>query len=165
MLTQAELKQLLIYDADTGQFTRLVSATRSDRIGEKAGALNGFGHRQIRLNGKLYMAHRLAWLYVYGEWPETNLDHINGSPDDNRIINLRLATSKQNQENVKLRVDNASGYRGVNWSKSERKWVARVQHHTQRILVGKFDILSDAVNAVKEARNQLYTHNKTEYAA
>lgn len=163
MLTQAELKELLTYDPATGVIVWRVA--RRDRIGEKAGALNSFGHRQIRLNGKLYLAHRLAWLYLHGEWPETNIDHINGVPDDNRIDNLRLATSKQNQENVKLRVDNASGCRGVNWNHREHKWVARVQHHKQRIHVGKFDLLKDAIAAVKEARDQLYTHNKTEYAA
>lgn len=163
MLTQAELKKLLIYDPATGIFVWRVA--RKDRIGKKAGALNGFGHRQIRLKGKLYMAHRLAWLYLHGEWPQTNIDHINGIPDDNRINNLRLATSKQNQENVKLRVDNASGCRGVSWNYREGKWVARVQHHKQRINVGKFDLLRDAVQAVKQVRNQLYTHNKTEYAA
>ena len=163
MLTQAELKELLTYDPATGVFVWRVA--RKDRIGEKAGALNGFGHRQIRLNGKLYMAHRLAWLYVHGEWPKTNLDHINGIPDDNRISNLRLATSKQNQENVKLRIDNASGHRGISWNANSQKWVARVQHYKKRICVGYFNTLTEAAEAVKIKRDQLYTHNKTEYAA
>ncbi len=164
MLTHASLIKLLHYDDTTGSFVRLVSG-RKDKIGVEAGSTNSFGHIQIRLNGTLYMAHRLAWLYVHGQWPNTNIDHINGAPNDNRIVNLRLATPKENQENVKLRCDNTSGCRGVNWNTIERKWVSRVQHHKERIVIGRFDSLFEAVCAVKSARNQLFTHNKTEYAA
>lgn len=163
MLTEQRLKELLHYDIVSGVFTRKISR-RSDRIGKTAGSPNEFGHMQIRLDGILYMAHRLAFLYVNGEWPTTNIDHINGNPGDNSFTNLRLATPKENQENVGLRVDNSSGYRGISWNVRERKWVARVQHHKVRFLIGKFDQLDIAVNAVKSERDRLYTHNKTEYA-
>lgn len=164
MLNRMRLDHLLNYDKTTGIFTRKVSV-RKDRIGAVAGAPNGFGHIQIRVDGTLYMAHRLAWMWVYGDWPPTNIDHVNGNPSDNRITNLRLATPKENQENVKLRVDSSTGHRGVNWNKAERKWVARVQHHKERIVIGKYEAIEDAVSAIKEARDILFTHNKTEYAA
>jgi hypothetical protein len=164
MMTRMRLVELFDYDKSTGLFTRKVSV-RKDRIGTIAGAANGFGHIQIRVDGTLFMAHRLAWMWMYGEWPSTNIDHVNGIPNDNRISNLRLATPKENQENVKLRIDSSTGCRGVNWNKAERKWVSRVQHYKERIVVGKFDSLFEAVCAVKSARNSLYTHNKTEYAS
>lgn len=163
-LTQSRLMELFIYDSVTGEFTRTMSK-RSDRIGKPAGAPNGFGHIQIRIDGVLHMAHRLAFLYVYGSFPTTNVDHIDGNPSNNSICNLRLATPKENQENVKLRVDNTSGHKGVTWNTRDRKWVARVQHHRVRILVGKFDLLDQAVQAVKSTRDMLFTHNKTGYAA
>lgn len=164
MITQERLREVLSYDPATGVFTRRISR-RKDRIGVPAGAPNGFGHIQIRVDGTLYLAHRLAFLYIYGSWPSTNIDHINGVPDDNRITNLRLATPKENQENVKRRIDNSSGVRGVNWSKRQSKWVARVQHFKQRISLGCFDSIFEAACAVKSVRNKVFTHNKTEYAA
>ena len=164
MLNRMRLVHLLDYDKNTGIFTRKVSV-RKDRVGTIAGAPNGFGHIQIRLDGVLYMAHRLAWMWMYGDWPHTNIDHINGIPGDNRISNLRLATPKENQENVKRRIDNSSGVRGINWSKTHNRWIARVQHFKRRIFVGSFDSLFEAVCAVKSVRNQIFTHNKTEYAA
>lgn len=165
MLTQAELKQLLTYDADTGQFTRLVSATRKDRVGKIAGTVNMNGYRNIKLGKNVYKAHRLAWLYVYGEWPENLIDHINGVLDDNRIENLRSVTHKQNMENQTLHVNNTSGHRGVIWKSSEQKWMARLTHHGKRVTIGRFSTLEEAAAAAKAMRDQLFTHNKTEYAA
>ncbi len=158
-LSAADLRLSFQYDPETGVFIRKVRPRRA------AGAQNGFGHRQIRIGGVLYMAHRLAWLYVYGAWPSTYLDHINGDPDDNRIANLRLATGKQNQENAKLNVANTSGYRGVHWQNSKERWVARIAHHKIRIHVGQFRTLEAAVIAVRAKRDALYTHHKTEHAA
>ena len=162
-LSRELLKEILSYDENTGKFTRLLSKSTYDR--GTVGALNSFGHRQIRVGGKLYQAHRLAWLYHCGDWPSTNIDHINGLPDDNRIVNLRLATPKQNQENVKLNAKNTSEYRGVTWSKSEKKWVVRVSHFSERILIGKFDSLRIAATRAKNARDMLFTHNNTEYSS
>ena len=165
MLTQAELKELLSYDADTGQFTRLMSATRTDRIGKIAGKNRPDGYREIKINGKEYYAHRLAWLYVHGEWPADQIDHINGVRSDNRIDNLRLASKKQNMENRKQQINNKSGYRGVYWHTTSGKWRARVKHHGKHYESGSFDVLEEAAAAAKAMRDQLFTHNKTEYSA
>lgn len=97
MIDAATLRSLLGYDPATGNFTRL--------NGVKAGGVNSLGYVQIRICGARYKAHRLAWLYVYGEWPKGFIDHINGIRDDNRIVNLRIATHKQNMANSRLRVD------------------------------------------------------------
>lgn len=165
MLTQAELKEYLVYDADTGQFTRLMSATRTDRIGEIAGKNRPNGYRDIKIAGKDYLAHRLAWLYVHGEWPADQIDHINGVRSDNRIDNLRLVSRKQNMENQTLHVNNKSGYRGVYWCKVNGKWRARVKHQGKHCEAGLFDVLEEAAAAAKAMRDRLFTHHKTEYAA
>lgn len=158
MITQEQLKNLLNYDPETGVFTRQLMNGF-----EIAGSIDSFGHRQIQIGSKRHMAHRLAWLYVFGKFPNFEIDHINGDPDDNRISNLRLATRKQNMENRKLHVNNTSGYRGITWHRN--KWEARVSHHGKRIHVGNFDNLQEAVNAAKTAREQLFTHDHGRDAA
>lgn len=162
-ITQAELKRLLNYDPITGVFVWRVA--RKDRIGKSAGSLNTNGHRQLKINDKHYMAHRLAWLYMRGEMPTVEIDHINGNKDDNSIDNLRLASHKQNMENVKLRINNKSGFRGVSWHKATGKWRARVEHHGKSCSLGLFNNIEDAVVAVRSARDLLFTHHKTTHSA
>jgi hypothetical protein len=99
-MNQEKLKDLLFYEPQTGVFTWLKNRGGSAYKGTTAGRLHPSGHRVIRVSITSYYAHRLAWLYVYGEMPSDILvDHINGKRDDNRIDNLRLATVKQNAEN------------------------------------------------------------------
>ncbi|MCK9994454.1 MAG: hypothetical protein Dbin4_02974, partial [Alphaproteobacteria bacterium] len=98
-LTQSRLKELLHYDPDTGVFTRRVQTSSNARVGDVAGCLHPEGYRHIQIDGKRYAAHRLAWLYMTGEWPTNQLDHLNGVRDDNRWGNLREATHGQNQQN------------------------------------------------------------------
>jgi hypothetical protein len=102
-LTQARLRELLSYDPETGTF---IWRTRSnprgpDLTGRRAGGLDGEGYWHIRIDGKLYGGHRLAWLWVHGRLPNGRLDHINRSQADNRIANLREANPSQNRANSK----------------------------------------------------------------
>ena len=118
ILTQERLKELFLYDKDTGFFVR------HKKLGPKkevAGHVATKGHRQIMLDGNLYMAHRLAWLYVNGSFPDKLIDHINRNPDDNRIKNLRQATSSENQQNTKVRKDNLCGEKGISYSEKRNK--------------------------------------------
>ena len=167
MITQSELKEALSYDKLTGQFIwkKLSPRAFSIRVGDTAGSQSVQGYWRIRINGKLYTAHRLAWLYCYGQFPDCEIDHINGDKSDNRLCNLRIATKKQNQENVTERIDNKSGCRGVFWNTGQQKWTAQVGHCGKRHHIGYFDVLDDAVKAVKEARNKLFTHHLTCYSA
>ena len=165
MLTQAELKQLLIYDPVTGVFTNKTTRNSRSVAGDESGTLLNIGYRQVTLNNKRYFLHRLAWLYVHGQFPDQELDHVNGNRADNRIDNLRLVSKKQNMENQCLRADNRSGYRGVSWSNGKKKWIAQVCHNNKRQTVGRFDTVEEAALAAKQARDQLFTHHKTEYAA
>lgn len=97
-LTQEELKRLFHYDENTGIFTRLISRSQT-KAGDTATCVNGCGYIVIGINHVLHSAHRLAWLYVHGAWPANQIDHINGLRSDNRIANLREATSRINNQN------------------------------------------------------------------
>lgn len=160
-MQQTELKSILHYDAPTGVF-RWRKEMKHGRIKpwSIAGCVDGDGYIKIKFDQQDYRAHRLAWLYVHGQMPEHQIDHINGIRNDNRICNLRQATIKQNNENTSLRKDNSTGCRGVHFSKREGKYVAKVEHNKQRILVGYFDQLEDAAIAVQQKRQELYTHDE-----
>lgn len=110
-LSQAYLKSILSYDAESGLFTWTKYAPRSKQPGTVAGHV-GKGYRIIEIHGRSYLAHRLAWMYVHGEMPDC-IDHANGDPDDNKITNLRIATPSQNSANSRKPDHNTSGAKGV----------------------------------------------------
>ncbi len=114
MLTQERLKELLHYDPNTGHFRWKVSNAYTVIVGQIAGWNNGKSARRINIDMKPYLAHRLAWFYVYGEWPN-QIDHINRNRMDNRICNLRNATNSQNQANMKAKSNNRLGIRGLSF--------------------------------------------------
>lgn len=153
MITQQRLKQLFSYDETTGVFTRKVAVGRHGRykVGTIAGTKTAQGYIVIGLDDKKCMAHRLAWLYVYGVLPATDLDHINRNKSDNRIANLRLVNRSQNMHNVNLRKHNSSGYNGVSWHKPRRKWRAYIFVDYTQVHLGLFDKISDAIKARKQA--------------
>ena len=138
-LTVQRLRQLLHYDEATGIFTWRHSG-RGHAASVRAGCLNPrWGYLYIGIDGRQYRANRLAWLYVYGEWPELPLDHINRNRADDCIGNLRLATKSQNAINAKRRTDNTSGYRGVTFAASRQKWQAQIHQNGHNKFLGYFD--------------------------
>ena len=151
LITQDELKLLLSYNSETGDFTNLVSRSGMARIGKIAGFNRTGYYSQIGLNGKLYYTHRLVWLYVYGYFPKLIIDHINGDKGDNRLSNLRLASISQNAINQKkLQRNNTSGYKGVSWSKKSRKWRAGSTVNGKTVTIGYFDDVKEAANAYQQ---------------
>lgn len=140
MITAARLKALFSYDKETGFFTRKIGV-RGESIGEVAGTLGGDGYWQISIGPrgarKIYKAHRLAWLYVYSEWPEKQIDHINGNRSDNRWVNLREATQSQNNANAARRSDNTSGFKGV--MRGRKKWRAQITVRGKNLEIGTFE--------------------------
>jgi hypothetical protein len=155
-MTACDLVRLLNYDHDTGVFTWKVDISRRIKAGMKAGTISSNGYLKIKLNGKAYRAHHLAWLVCKNEFPQQEIDHINGDKLDNRIINLRLATRSQNNSNMLLRADNSSGYKGVSWQMPNRKWVARISLNRKRITLGFFDSKEDAAEAYRLASIQYH---------
>lgn len=138
----AEMRRTLSYNTETGTWTRIASK-RTDRIGRLAGKMDSKGYLQIRINGRLYLAHRLAFLWMTGDWPPNHTDHINGRRLDNRWSNLRPATRRLNTANTPRRSDNLSGYKGVRFHQGSRKWQARVN----QISLGIFDTPEEAYAA------------------
>lgn len=154
-LTQERLRELLSYDPETGQFTWVARRQRV-RVGQVAGTKNKYGYLQIGIDGRKYALHRLAWLWVTGEWPPKEIDHINRDSTDNRFANLRLATSSQNNCNQSMRGDNTSGVKGVSWNKKSGKWHSRIVVNGKYRHLGLFSDLKDAASAYEVAAQQAF---------
>lgn len=150
MISQSELKELLHYDPDTGFFTWKKSTNQSIKVGAPAKSINNKGYIVIGVGHKLYLAHRLAWLYVHGVFPEF-IDHINHIRNDNRLCNLRKATRKENGRNQSIHKHNTSGANGVSWIKKEGVWRARITVNGRSIFLGRFSEKGDAIFARKQA--------------
>jgi len=158
-MDQATLKRELSYNPETGEFVRLVTRSQS-----KQGAIAGYtnkksGYVLIEVCGKTWTAHRLAWLYVHGEWPQRCIDHINKCRSDNRISNLRDVTMSENIRNSKLRTDNSSGVTGVYSHKQSGGWMAMAWKEGKQVFLGWFKAKGEAIDARKlwEAQNPLST--------
>ena len=154
-LTAEYLRSILNYEPATGIFTRKVRTSRNVKVGDIVGSQNGDGYLLISVRSRRHKAHRLAWLYVYSEWPKGQLDHINRNRSDNRISNLREVTNKQNGQNASKRSDNTSGHPGAYWDKRRSKWVAQIAHNRKQIHLGYFTTIEEAV-AARKAAEKLY---------
>ena len=154
-LTVEYLRSILHYDPATGIFTWKVRTARNVKAGDIAGSLDGGGYLLISVRSRLHKAHRLAWLYVYGEWPTDQIDHINRIGTDNRISNLREATNKQNNQNRSKSSHNTSGHTGVYLVKQNSKWRAQIMHNYKQIHLGYFTDIEGALSA-RKAAEKLY---------
>jgi len=153
VLGQKTLKELLHYNPDTGDFTWLISK------GVKAGTVVKYsiqGHIYVRIHGRSYPIHRLAFLYMTGEFPVDQVDHINNIRSDNRFINLRECNSFENTCNSPLRSDNTSGAKGVHWDSKNSKWYASICAKKTRYFLGRFDDFELAEFVINEARDILH---------
>lgn len=151
MITQNELKQLIHYDPDTGAFVWL-----TNNKGKTAGCAalhkdSGKTYILIRVNYSLYKAHRLAFLYMTGQMPTDEVDHINGDGSDNRWCNLREVTRIENGRNMRLQSNNKSGLPGVHWDKSRCKWMCYIKLNNKRVNLGRHQDFFEAVCVRKSA--------------
>ncbi len=151
IITYQKLKELLYYNRDTGVFTWKVK-TRNTKIKQIAGTIhNKNGYRSIRILGKAYGAHRLAWLYLYGSFPKGEIDHINHIKDDNRVNNLREASPTENQQNRPMSKNNNSGHCGVHFDKARQKWIVHIGIGGKTKHLGRFTKKEDAIESRKKA--------------
>ena len=165
MLTQERLKELLHYNPDTGIFINLTQRRGRAKKGVVAGWKNTYGYINIRVDYKVYKAHRLAWLYVHGNFPEKSLDHINEIKYDNYMINLRLATVQENNHNISTsNKNNASGLRGVCWHKFSGKWRAQIKINGNIKHLGLFNTSDEASEAYLAAKKELHPFWKEKVA-
>jgi len=146
MLTQKHLKSILHYNPDTGVF-RWIERARGRKLSHAGTICKQQGYVKINYGGKIYRAHRLAWLYVHGIFPEAEIDHINHNRSDNRLKNLRAVPSCENHKNRTISRRNSSGFNGVCWMKGFGKWASYIGVGGEKIMLGYFNELSDAVLA------------------
>lgn len=156
-LTQERLKELLSYDLETGIFINFTQRSSRAKKNVIAGNKRVDCYIQIGLDKKNHLAHRLAWLYVYGKFPEKHLDRINENPSDNRINNLRLSTNRENSQNIsKPNKNNASGYLGVYWNKKDKKWQASITINRKLKNLGYFNTAEESSEAYLKAKQKLH---------
>lgn len=156
-ITQARLKELLSYDAESGLFHWKKRRTGVSTDGKIAGCKSvteskypSRSYWKIRVDKKLYYAHRLAWLWAHGELPDFEIDHKNGDGLDNRIENLRAVSSSQNKWNARMRRDNSSGFKGVVPAKSGKAFRAQIAYSGRVRYLGTFETAEEAARKYDE---------------
>lgn len=156
MITVERLKEVIHYNSDTGILTWLKKPCprANNIIGSEAGSLNKDGYRRIMINRVLYRAHRLAFLYMEGYFPENDVDHINRIRDDNRWNNLRHVSRQCNSRNKGKQSNNTSGITGVSWHNRDKRWKAQIKVNQKNIYLGYFTTLRPAVQARWEAEKK-----------
>jgi len=155
-LTVHELKKNLTYDPLTGNFIRNKSNHPKIKIGDIAGCQIKSGYILVTVNSVQYLAHRLAWLYQTGNWPQEEIDHANGIKCDNRFSNLRESTRHQNMKNIKNYSTSSSGIKNVVFNKRSNKFVVAMRSDGKRYHVGYFKKISDAKKAAIDFRKKLH---------
>jgi HNH endonuclease/AP2 domain len=160
VITQDELFSALDYKAETGIFTwkyRRGIAKQGNTMcaGKQAGTVSNRGYVIIFLSGKSYRAHRLAYLWMTGSFPENEIDHINRIRDDNRWVNLRPCTRLENQKNKDPKSSSKSGFAGVYWYKKSKKWTAIIKIKKTKIYLGVFDTPEQAFEVYLFAQHKL----------
>jgi hypothetical protein len=158
-LTQARLKEVLHYDPETGIFTWAINRPMAPKApkGGVAGGMDGHGYWNISIDCVKHRAHRLAWLYVYGFYPQ-EVDHQNHDRTDNRLVNLRSTDRIGNGKNISKPCDNRSGVVGVSWTKRLGKRYDKWEVRACGKFLGYFDDFFEAVCKRKSAERQMNFH-------
>ena len=155
MISQERLKELLSYNPETGEFIRRHTAGNS-KSGSLAGTTRSDGYLAIKIDRKSYFSHRLAWLYCFGEFPLTEIDHINNKKTDNRLSNLRVADRYIKNQNILAAQKNSStGVRCVYFLKKEKKYRVHFMVNGKRHHVGYYKDKDKAELACLEAKREL----------
>jgi len=147
MITQSRLKELLTYNPSTGLF-KWRSSGKGRYKDLSVGGVRKDGYCRIMIDGKRYLSHRLAFLYIDGEMPNGQVDHIDHNPTNNALSNLRAVTHQENNKNISLAKNNTSGFTGVSWNKKDKRWQAKVQINKKTIFVGGFVNAEEANDAI-----------------
>ena len=165
-LTAERVREVLRYDPKTGAFTWGLRAGPHSRskVGTAAGGVSDRdGYHRIRMGYRLFLAHRLAWMYVHGVWPSGEIDHENRNRADNRIANLRDVSVSANRQNRAASKNNKYGVKGV--CLVANKWCAVIHTAGKNIYLGSFDKIEDAAAAYARGASKHHTHNPSAQAA
>ena len=155
-LTQEKLHELFSYDRETGDFSWRVRKSRNVKVGVPINSNNGKGYKAVKIDGKTYLVHRLVWMYVYGKFPENDIDHKNRIRSDNRLVNLREASRSDNCQNISIPSHNKSGHVGVTWIKSHKSWTVYIKVERKNKWLGYYKDLNDAIAARKRGEKEYY---------
>lgn len=156
MITIERLRELLSYDPETGVFRWLVQAGRAGGPGSIAGSKGKTGYWSVCVDGRMYRAHRLAWFFMNGRWPESDIDHRDGDRLNNRISNLRECKRHENLENQAVGKRNKSGLLGVSWDSKEGRWRSAIGKHGHTYHLGYFATKEEAHAAYLAAKKHLH---------
>lgn len=156
MLTYQQAANALAYDPFTGLLTWRSPTNKRLVPGSVAGSKGTNGYIRIKMIGKTYLAHRVAWLIHYGTWPTGQIDHKDGCRQNNAITNLRDSTPSQNQHNQALRMTNKSGVKGVSWNPELQKWHVQVTLNRKVHNGGHYECLAEATDVATTLRNKLH---------
>lgn len=143
-LTLSRVKELLTYDKASGLFTWIKAISRRNKVGAIAGSCRNGKYIIIGIDGNTYYAHRLAWLFVYGVWPQTQVEHRDQNPSNNSIRNLRLSTQSQNMANRKPWKRKHALPRGVTSNRSGTCFSAKITVNKQVIQLGSCSTADEA---------------------
>ena len=154
------IKSLLSYDAETGQFTWMCNRKGgSARVGARAGSMRDDGYVTVRVDGRAYFAHRLAWVFVVGPIPSgMEIDHIDHDPSNNKINNLRLVTKSGNRKNRSRDSRNKSGFNGVHWAPHANAWCVQIRSERKTRHIGYFKNIKEAEAARLSAEARFDFH-------
>jgi hypothetical protein len=166
------LRECLTYEAATGLLfwkkrprehfssSNAHASWNSQHAGARAGSPNVKRRWSTKIKLELYQNHRLAWALHYGCWPDDQIDHINGDPEDNRIANLRVVSNAENQRNASRKATNTSGATGVSWHRRDKIWHVSIRGGGRPRYLGSFHSLDQAVAVRKAAEREYgYHHN------
>lgn len=156
MITLARARNLIAYDPNDGSF-RWKLNHGGQREGCIAGSLRRDGYVAIKMDGRQYLAHRLAFLFLAGRWPDDKIDHINGNRADNRAENIRQASQADNCQNRALRSDSATGLVGVSFHKATGKFSAKITLRGNQRHLGLFECPQEAHQAYAAAKASVHS--------
>lgn len=157
-ITVEKLKEYLWLDQHSGRFY-WIKKVRGRPLWSKAGGLDAHGYGQLNFGGNVYKEHRLVWLYMTGEWPNAQIDHMNHDRRDNRFQNLRVVDNAGNHLNRPMQRNNKTGFVGVHKNKKTGIYESYITKDGKRIRLGRFRNLDDAVDARRKANAELGFHD------
>jgi len=148
-LSHNQIKKIFYYNPDTGEIRK-----RSGSFGEVANN----GYIRFRHKRKSCAAHKIAWIYMTGHWPDSDIDHIDHDRKNNKWTNLRMVSRQDNMRNASLSKANTSGFTGVTWCNQQKQWRAQICVDGKSIKLGRFNEIDEAITARKTANNKYGFH-------
>lgn len=163
------LRKVLEYDQDTGLFTWIKNDIKSNQWhsrfeGRVAGHRDAAGYVIINFESKSYKAHRIAWYFMTGGWPDKQIDHIDRIKDNNKWKNLRLASNQENQFNTIHQKNSITGVRGVGLNRITGRWYSRITHNGKTYWLGYCYSQEEAVERYEKKAKELFGNFYSTYS-